>query len=195
MGVHDVDNFIHAKLSVFAGQSGVGKSSLVNALFPGIERKTQEVSAKYNRGKHTTTMAELLIRQDGTKIVDTPGVRRLALRSIPSEALGSCFPEIFSQGAFCKLGAKCTHTGEEGCSIPDAVAQGTINLDRYESYLRIFEELARAQTWKRKQDGALGRESVGRKEWARRSGGKSYRDHGTGQASLDDIDGYSDYDE
>ena len=194
-GLEDVSNFIQGKLSVFAGQSGVGKSSLVNALFPGLKRRTQEVSVKYNRGKHTTTMAELLIRDDGAKIVDTPGVRRLALRSIPPSALSSCFPEILAQEAFCKLGSKCTHTGEDGCSVPDAVDIGEINLDRYESYLRIFAELAEAETWKRKQQGALGRESVSRKEWVRRSGGKAFRQNSLSRNTLENLDGFSDYDE
>jgi len=189
-GVGDVGDYIRGKLCVFAGQSGVGKSSLVNVLLPGQERRTQDVSVKYNRGKHTTTMSELLMGEGGTKIVDTPGVRRLALRSIPVESLSSCFPEILAQSASCGLMSKCSHSGEEDCAVVAAVTEGKVHPDRYESYLRILAEIASPESWKRRREGSQGREAAGRKAWARRSGAKPYRQ---GNYDGDDVDGYADY--
>ncbi|MCE5255627.1 MAG: ribosome small subunit-dependent GTPase A [Spirochaetaceae bacterium] len=189
-GIDGVRHYIKGKLSVFAGQSGVGKSSLVNVLFPGLERRTQDVSVKYNRGKHTTTMSELLIGPDDTRIIDTPGIRRLALRSIPADSLSSCFPEILAQSEFCALGSKCSHSGEEGCSIIGAVESGKIHPDRYESYLRILSEMETLEAWKRTHEGSLEREAVARKEWARRSKSKDFaRNHD--MSDMDD--GYSEY--
>ncbi|HUW41531.1 MAG TPA: ribosome small subunit-dependent GTPase A [Rectinemataceae bacterium] len=130
------------KTSVFAGQSGVGKSSLLNALEPGIERRVGAVSEKYDRGKHTTTMAELFMLGDGeTRIIDTPGVRRLALRGIDPKALDAYFPELAPLAPRCEYGLSCTHTDESGCRVVRAVMDGHILEDRFESYLRIREEL------------------------------------------------------
>jgi len=147
-GMDRISRLLEGRTSVFAGQSGVGKSSLLNALFPDVVRRTQEVSEKYDRGKHTTTMAEMTIA--GTaRVIDTPGIRRLALRSPGLEALPSCFPEIFRFSEGCRYGSRCTHTDEEGCAVRDAAIRGDIHEDRYESYLRIRDELDVPETWKK----------------------------------------------
>jgi ribosome biogenesis GTPase len=141
-GVAELGLLIRGKVAVFTGQSGVGKSSLLNALEPALGRRTGAVSEKYHRGRHTTTMAELVILSDGeTAVVDTPGVRRLALRGIDPASLSSYFPELASLAAECAFGLSCSHSGEAGCRVAAAVEDGTVHPDRYESYLRIRWEL------------------------------------------------------
>lgn len=136
------------KTCVLAGQSGVGKSSLISALMPGIERRIQEVSEKYDRGKHTTTQAELIVR-DNLRLIDTPGIRRLALRSLDPMTLAGLFPEMASLVQDCALGARCSHSDEEGCAVRSAVEGGSVHPDRYESYLRIRQELVVPPEWLR----------------------------------------------
>lgn len=127
--------------SVFVGQSGVGKTSLLNAIDPALGRRTAEVSEKYARGKHTTTMAELVLLGGGTRIIDTPGVRRLALRGIEPGELDAYFPELAKLSPMCEFGLSCTHSDESGCRITRAVEEGLVHGDRYESYVRVRWEL------------------------------------------------------
>lgn len=141
-GIKELREFIDGEVSVFVGQSGVGKSSLINALEPGLLRRTAAVSEKFDRGKHTTTMAELLPLADGkTWIADTPGVRRLALRGIEPGALIAYFPEMSGLESACAFGISCSHSHEEGCAVRAALDEGRLHPDRFESYLRIREEL------------------------------------------------------
>jgi ribosome biogenesis GTPase len=141
-GIPELREFIDGESSVFVGQSGVGKSSLINVIEPGLLRKTAAVSEKFNRGKHTTTMAELLPLADGrTWIADTPGVRRLALRGIEPDALVAYFPELAGLDSSCAFGRSCSHRDEEGCAVKRAVEEGKVHPDRFESYVRIREEL------------------------------------------------------
>ncbi len=149
MGMDELRMLLREGPGVFAGQSGVGKSSILNSLVPGVERKTGELSEKYDRGKHTTTAAELILSPDGLRIIDTPGIRRLAVRSIPAEDLAGCFPEMADLRLDCALGSRCLHIDEEGCAVREAAIEGTIHEDRYESYLRIFEELVQPVAWKK----------------------------------------------
>jgi len=148
-GLAEFESLLEGRTTVLAGQSGVGKSSILNALLPGIDRKTGEVSEKYNRGKHTTTMATMIVSPRGFSIIDTPGIRRLALRSIPLDELVFCFPEMAPLVNHCPLGSRCSHVDELGCAIRDAVQRSLIHPDRYESYLRIREELDQPGEWKK----------------------------------------------
>lgn len=141
-GLGELAHRLRSGLSVLVGQSGVGKSSLLNALEPALGRKIGEVSEKYARGRHTTTMAELLSLSDGTRLIDTPGVRRLALRGIEPSELDAYFPELVRLAPECEFGLSCTHTDENGCRITRAVEEGLVHPDRYESYLRVRYELA-----------------------------------------------------
>jgi ribosome biogenesis GTPase len=151
-GVEELRDELEGKTSVFAGQSGVGKSSLLNALEPGLARRTGAVSEKYDRGKHTTTMAELLPLADGrTWIADTPGVRRLALRGIEPDSLVAYFPELARLAPACAFGLSCKHLEEAGCAVVAAVESGAVHADRYESYLRIREELSGSVEYKKKE--------------------------------------------
>jgi len=185
-GVDELRALLRNQVGVFAGQSGVGKSSLLNTLFPGIERRTGEVSEKYDRGKHTTTMAEMIFAETGAgsgiRIIDTPGIRRLALRSLPVGDLAACFPEMLSLISDCAYGSKCSHTDEEGCVVRQAVEEGTIHPDRYESYLRIREELDQPIAWKKS-----GVRDPGRRERGL-SGKARTRIRGSGSADLEEHD-------
>ncbi|PKL06191.1 MAG: ribosome small subunit-dependent GTPase A [Spirochaetae bacterium HGW-Spirochaetae-9] len=181
-GIAQLQGLLAGSLSVFGGQSGVGKSSLLNALIPGIGRRTGEVSEKYNRGKHTTTMAEMIIADGDMRIVDTPGIRRLALRSLPAEDLASCFPEMLPLIVDCAFGSRCTHTDEEGCAVVEGVEESSIHPDRYESYLRIREELVQPVAWKKS-----GVRDPGRKERGF-SGRIRSKIRGSGSADLDEHD-------
>lgn len=149
-GIDELREFIDGECSVFVGQSGVGKSSLINALEPGLLRRTGAVSEKFDRGKHTTTMAELLPLADGrTWIADTPGMRRLALRGIEPDRLIAYFPEMSGLETSCAFGTSCTHSGEDGCAVRSALEEGKIHPDRFESYLRIREELVASASYAR----------------------------------------------
>ena len=181
-GIVELQGLLTGNLSVFGGQSGVGKSSLLNSLIPGIGRRTGEVSEKYRRGKHTTTTAEMIIADGDMRIVDTPGIRRLALRSLPAEDLASCFPEMLPLIEDCAFGSRCTHTDEDGCAIKEAVKESTVHPDRYESYLRIREELLQPVAWKKS-----GVRDPGRKERGFPGRIRS-KIRGSGSADLDEHD-------
>ena len=168
-GVGELKEWIEGLTSVFAGQSGVGKSSLLNAVEPGLGRRIGAVSEKYDRGKHTTTKAELSILADGrTMVIDTPGVRRLALRGIEASGLDAYFPELAGLSPRCAFGLSCSHRGEEGCAIAAAVEEGIVHADRYESYLRIREELESTAGYGEREGRA--RTAPGRGDGARRGG-------------------------
>lgn len=150
-GMEELREELEGKVSVFAGQSGVGKSSLINALAPGLERRTGAVSEKYDRGKHTTTMAELIPLGPSSWIADTPGVRRLALRGIEPDSLVAYFPEFARLAPRCAFGLSCKHLDEKGCAVRAALEADEVHPDRYESYLRIREELASTLEYKKKE--------------------------------------------
>ena len=161
-GLDEFRNFIAGKFSVLAGQSGVGKSSLVKALIPELEIKTGAINEKFDRGNHTTTQAVLLdvpihdvpdrnaAGPDAaykTWIIDTPGIRRFALTGILPEELILHMREFAPLAGKCSYGLSCSHETEPGCKIMEAVAAGVIHEDRYESFLRIREELSGKQVY------------------------------------------------
>lgn len=143
-GIEALKNEFKGKLVAFAGQSAVGKSSLLNALF-GLELKTGDVSEKTLRGKHTTTAAEIF-EKDGVRIVDTPGFSVITPNLLPEE-LGLFYPEYFAKLQECKYRG-CTHTGEPGCAVQKAVETGELCRERYLRYKAIFEELKEIQSKK-----------------------------------------------
>jgi ribosome biogenesis GTPase len=143
---------------VFAGQSGVGKSSLINALGEDnvLVQRTAKLSEKYGRGTHTTTKGVLLRiafrsnffdNVDKTAaIIDTPGVRRFMLHNVAAEDVLLYFREMNPLAGKCAFGLSCTHTHERGCAVLDAVSRGAILADRYESWRRISVEIAEGRT-------------------------------------------------
>lgn len=136
----DLDDIIKGKTSALTGQSGVGKSTLINTLAPGLNLRIGETSKKWSTGKHTTTNAELFQISDQTFLIDTPGLREFGLLDIDEEELSHYFKEMIPFLGNCKY-SKCTHTHEPQCSIKDAVESGEIHFKRYENYLQIFESL------------------------------------------------------
>jgi ribosome biogenesis GTPase len=131
---------LKGKTTLFFGQSGVGKSTLVNRLVPDAAQKTAEVSEKYLRGRHTTTYSILFERPDNSALIDSPGVRDFFIHDISRDQLSHCFPEMVPYAGMCRFNP-CTHTHEPGCVVREAVSAGKIHQDRYESYSRILEEL------------------------------------------------------
>jgi len=133
---------ISGKRSVLTGQSGVGKSSLLNALVPGLNIRTGIINEKYDRGNHTTTLASMIELPEDTWIIDTPGMRRFVPDGIEKEELVVHLREFAPLAGKCTYGLSCSHRREPGCKIMEAVDAGVIHEDRYESFLRIFDELA-----------------------------------------------------
>ncbi|SDY74144.1 ribosome biogenesis GTPase [Evansella caseinilytica] len=128
------------KVSVFAGQSGVGKSSLLNALRPELELETKEISKSLGRGKHTTRHVELIPLDEGGYVADTPGFSSLDFHGVEAEELSLCFPEMKERIHGCKFRG-CTHVNEPKCAVKEAVENGEIASSRYAHYLQFLEEI------------------------------------------------------
>jgi ribosome biogenesis GTPase len=135
-GVAELREKLTGKVSALAGPSGVGKSSLLNAIQPGLGLAVREVSQAVNKGRHTTTVRELFPLDGGGYVADTPGLRSLALWDTTPEELDGYFPEIAPLVAHCQF-SDCTHRVEPGCAVRAAVEAGQVRPERYESYLRL----------------------------------------------------------
>ncbi|MBD5187204.1 MAG: ribosome small subunit-dependent GTPase A [Bacteroidales bacterium] len=127
------------KVTLLAGNSGVGKSTLINALVPGANLRTGEISDIHHTGMHTTTFSEMLDLPYGGRIIDIPGVKGFGTIDFQPEEVSHYFPEIFRIGRGCKYG-NCRHTGEPGCAVEEALERNEISQSRYASYLSILEE-------------------------------------------------------
>ncbi|MFA5536214.1 MAG: ribosome small subunit-dependent GTPase A [Bacillota bacterium] len=139
-GVGDLEKVFKNKLSVLAGPSGVGKSSLLQAIQPEFVLKTGRVSEKTQRGRHTTRHVELLKLNNGGYVADTPGFSRVDLPQLAREDLAFYFPEIANFGASCRF-TNCLHRGEPGCAVEDAFRQGLINEERIKNYQSFLTEV------------------------------------------------------
>lgn len=136
-GMESLKELLKQKTTLFTGHSGVGKTSLINRLISGLERKTAAVSDMSLKGKHTTTFAEMLISPEDFKIIDTPGIRELGIIDITENELSHYFPEMRNRLQNCKFN-NCRHVSEPGCAILQALEQGEISKDRYYNYLSIL---------------------------------------------------------
>lgn len=139
-GLPSLHEELKEKTTLFAGNSGVGKSSLINALVPGANLKTGKISDIHHTGMHTTTFSEMISIPGGGEIVDIPGVKGFGTIDFKPEEVSHFFPEIFRIGADCRY-SDCKHTGEPGCAVIPAVENSLISQSRYVSYLSILEEL------------------------------------------------------
>ncbi len=152
-GINDLKAEMKNCVCAFSGNSGVGKSSILNALFSELNLKTGEVSDKLGRGRHTTRHTELFSVGDGAFVVDTPGFSAVDTNENLFEfkqSLADCFPEFGEYIGNCKF-SSCSHTCEKGCAIVDALNDGKIQKSRHDSYVALFNELKNVTAWNSKQ--------------------------------------------
>ncbi len=138
-GADDLRALLNGKMSLLSGNSGVGKSSIINLLVPDAHVKVGDVSHTHHKGMHTTTFSELLDLPNGGAIIDTPGVKAFGTIDFERAEVAHYFPEIFKISSDCRFN-NCTHTHEPGCAVLAAVEQGEISQSRYTSYLSILDE-------------------------------------------------------
>jgi ribosome biogenesis GTPase / thiamine phosphate phosphatase len=138
IGIEDLRREICGRISAVTGPSGVGKSSLLNVVQPGLALRVASVSDAVQKGRHTTVTAQLIPLECGGYVADTPGLRELGLWGIDPDELELLFPEFEPFRGTCRFGNTCTHTHEPGCAIQGAVAEGKITNSRYESYVRMW---------------------------------------------------------
>jgi ribosome biogenesis GTPase len=137
-GIVHLRRLVRGKQSVVAGQSGVGKSSLLNAIEPQLALKVGEVSRENQKGKHTTTVARLIPLAMGGYVVDTPGIRQFQLWDVIPEEVAGYYRDLRPYASLCRF-PNCTHTHEAYCAVKDAVADGRVDARRYESYCHLRE--------------------------------------------------------
>jgi ribosome biogenesis GTPase len=147
-GIAELRGVLEGKISLFTGPTGVGKSTLLNAIQPGLKLRTGEVSKKSGAGRHTTVSAEMFPLQGGGFVVDTPGLRDIGLWGVDANAVNSAFPEIAEASAECRFD-DCRHLKEPDCAVHSSVRAGDISELRLESYQRFLNEASIARkTWK-----------------------------------------------
>ena len=151
-GSDEIKELLKGKISAFTGNTGVGKSSLLNSLFPGLDIETGEISRKLGRGRHTTRHSELY-KVGGGYVADTPGFGTVDIERyevVQKDALAYCFPEFEEYLTKCRF-TTCSHTCEKGCAVLDAVRDGRISESRHASYVAMYNEVKDIQDWQKKQ--------------------------------------------
>jgi ribosome biogenesis GTPase len=139
INIDQIKNILKDKVTLLAGNSGVGKSSMINAIDPTLNLKTGAISDYHKQGKHTTTFAEMHTLSFGGYIIDSPGIRGFGLIDMDKDELSHFFPEIFKKSTECKF-YNCTHIHEPGCAVLEAVESGEISYSRYRTYFNTFNE-------------------------------------------------------
>ena len=158
-GLHDA---LAGRTSVLSGPSGVGKSSLLNGMYPGLNLRVGEISESVNKGRHTTVGALMHPLPDAGYVVDTPGLREVGMWGMPSDHLDQCFPELRPLISECRF-ADCTHRSEPGCAVLAAVESGEVSRVRYESYVKLREELEDTERkWAAAKPGSYDKKKRGR---------------------------------
>lgn len=138
-GLDEIKNAVRDKISLISGNSGVGKSSLINALHPGLNLKTEEISSYHKQGKHVTTFPEMFKMPFGGFVIDTPGIRGFGVVDMEKNEIYHFFPEIFKISKHCRY-YNCLHLNEPGCAVIKAVEDGLIDILRYRSYWNIIND-------------------------------------------------------
>lgn len=139
MGIDQLQTLLKQKVTLVSGNSGVGKSTLINAIIPHADQRTAEISNAHGTGMHTTTFSEMIELAEGGYLIDTPGIKGFGTFDIEPEELTSYFKEIFEFSKDCKFN-NCTHTHEPGCAVIQAVENHYISVSRYQSYLNMLED-------------------------------------------------------
>lgn len=137
-GIDELKEMMKGKVSMFSGHSGVGKSTLVNALEPSLNLKTKQISDQHQQGQHTTTFAEMFELSFGARIIDTPGIRGFGIVDMEKQEIGDYFPEFFALKDQCKFN-NCLHKEEPHCAVKEALENDEIAWSRYKSYIQILE--------------------------------------------------------
>ena len=150
-GLDHIKELIQGKTSLFAGQSGVGKSSIINCLQPDLELKTKDISEFSGKGQHTTTFAEMFELENGTRIIDSPGIKTLSYNHLEVQDVAHNFKEFFEMSKQCKF-ADCMHRNEPQCAVKDAIEKDEISELRYQNYLQIIEDIEDQNYWERNVD-------------------------------------------
>lgn len=143
-GIEQVKALLHDKITLLSGNSGVGKSSLINALIPGLSLKVGEISTVHHKGMHTTTFSEMYPLPGGGYIIDTPGIKGFGTIDFNEKEVAHYFPEIFQTSAKCRF-ADCTHRNEPGCAVLEALENREISISRYASYLSILDDITQGK--------------------------------------------------
>ena len=139
MGIDQLQTLLKQKVTLVSGNSGVGKSTLINAIIPHADQRTAKISNAHGTGMHTTTFSEMIELAEGGYLIDTPGIKGFGTFDIEREELTSYFKEIFEFSKDCKFN-NCTHTHEPGCAVLQAVENHYISASRYQSYLNMLED-------------------------------------------------------
>ena len=158
-GLEDLKNILKDKITLVSGQSGVGKSSAVNAIQAQLILKTGEISDYSGKGQHTTTFAEMFELDFGGSLIDTPGIKTLAFNNLQPMDVAHNFREFFILSAQCKFGSSCMHRNEPGCAVKAAMTDSVDSLTemgiselRYQNYLKILEEIEDINYWQRNKE-------------------------------------------
>jgi ribosome biogenesis GTPase len=162
IGLDSLHDALAGRTSVLSGPSGVGKSSLLNGMYPGLNLRVGEISESVNKGRHTTVGALMHPLPDAGFVVDTPGLREVGMWGMPSEHLDACFPELRARIDQCRF-ADCTHLIEPDCAVIAAVESGELSRERYESYAKLREELEDTERkWATIKPGSYDKKKRGR---------------------------------
>jgi ribosome biogenesis GTPase len=148
-GIEALRAALKDKITLVAGQSGVGKSTVVTAVQPDLELRTQDLSGSSGKGQHTTTFAEMYDLDFGGAIIDTPGIKTLSFNHLEPQDVAHNFREFFALSEDCRFGGSCLHRNEPGCAVKEAVEENQISELRYMNYLTLLEEIEEQNYWER----------------------------------------------